>query len=64
MRYLLQLSTSAERNNGQRIVADYLLGRGIPVGHIMAVGQVTPATLTPGAQLQVGGTVWYPAPDQ
>ncbi len=48
----------------RRIVADYLLGRGIPVGHIMAVGQVTPATLTPGAQLQVGGTVWYPAPDQ
>lgn len=48
----------------RRIIADYLLGRGIPVGHIMAVGQVTPATLTPGAQVHVGGTVRYPAPDQ
>ncbi len=43
----------------RRIIADYLLARGIPVGHIMAEGQITPATLTTGAQVQTDGTVRY-----
>jgi hypothetical protein len=30
------------------------------VDHIMGVGVVTPATLTPGAQVAVDGTVRYP----
>ncbi len=47
----------------RRIIADYLLVRGIPVGHIMAEGQITPATLTTGAQVQANGTVRYSAPD-
>lgn len=45
----------------RRIIADYLLVRGIAVGHIMALGTITPATLTPGAQVQSDGTVHYPA---
>jgi uncharacterized protein (DUF488 family) len=47
----------------RRIIADYLLVRGVSVGHIMGVGQVTPATLTPGAHVEGDGTVLYPAPD-
>lgn len=48
----------------RRIIADYLLVRGIPVGHIMAEGQITPATLTNGAQVQADGSVRYSALDQ
>lgn len=44
----------------RRIVADYLLARGIPVEHIMGLGHLTPASLTPGAMVQPDGTVLYP----
>lgn len=45
----------------RRIIADYLLVRGIAVGHIMAHGTITPAVLTPDAQVQPDGTVRYPS---
>ena len=47
----------------RRIIADYLLVRGIAVGHIMAHGTITPAILTPGAQVEPDGTVRYPSPE-
>ena len=46
----------------RRIVTDYLLAHGETVLHIMGAHQVTPATLTPGAQPQPDGTVIYPGP--
>jgi hypothetical protein len=46
----------------RRIIADYILAQGIPVEHIMALGTVTPATLTPGAVVRDDGAVRYPAP--
>jgi uncharacterized protein (DUF488 family) len=45
----------------RRIIADYLLGGGIRVEHIMGRDQVVPATLTPGAQVMPDGTLRYPA---
>ena len=50
----------------RRIIADYLVSEGIPVGHIMGPGKIEPATLTPGAQIATDGTLVYPAaaPDQ
>ncbi|MEO8453082.1 MAG: DUF488 domain-containing protein [Gemmatimonadota bacterium] len=48
----------------RRIIADYLLARGLPVEHIMGLGKATPAVLTPGAIVLPDGTVRYPAPDQ
>ena len=47
----------------RRIIADYLVARGVPVAHIMGPGKATPATLTPGAIVQPGGVVRYPASD-
>jgi len=47
-----------------RIIADYLLVRGIRIGHIMAVGQSTAAPPTPGARERADGTVYEPAPEQ
>ncbi len=44
----------------RRIVADYLLAGGTEVWHIMGLGEVVPATLTPGAQVMADGTVRYP----
>lgn len=44
----------------RRIVADYLLSRGVAVEHIMAIGKVTPATLTPGAVVRPDQTIQYP----
>jgi uncharacterized protein (DUF488 family) len=44
----------------RRIITDYLLARGISVEHIMGLGKVTAATLTPGAQLLADGTIRYP----
>jgi uncharacterized protein (DUF488 family) len=44
----------------RRIIADYLLARGREVFHLMGVGKITPATLTPGAQPKDGHLV-YPA---
>lgn len=46
----------------RRIVADHLLAHGQAVFHIMGPGQVVPARLTPGALVQAGGEVVYPAP--
>ena len=46
----------------RRIIADYLLAGGIPSEHIMRLGTVTPATLTPGALIVGAGTLRYPAP--
>jgi uncharacterized protein (DUF488 family) len=46
----------------RRIIADYLLAEGVPVAHIMGLGKVDRATLTPGALTCGDGTVRYPAP--
>ncbi len=47
----------------RRIIADYLLARDVPVEHIMGPGQVTTATLTPGAHVLADGTLRYPTVD-
>ena len=44
----------------RRIIADHLLARGVEVGHLMPDGRVTPAELTPGAEVR-DGVVRYPA---
>jgi uncharacterized protein (DUF488 family) len=45
----------------RRIVADHLIARGETVFHIMDKGHLEPARLTPGAVVQPGGTIVYPA---
>jgi uncharacterized protein (DUF488 family) len=45
----------------RRIVADYLIAAGETVFHIMDQGRLEPARLTPGAVVQSGGTIVYPA---
>lgn len=45
----------------RRIIADYLLADGVTVAHIMGLGKIDLATLTPGAQLLPGGRLCYPA---
>jgi uncharacterized protein (DUF488 family) len=45
----------------RRIVADYLIASEETVFHIMGQGRLEPARLTPGAVIQTGGTVVYPA---
>lgn len=45
----------------RRIIADYLVANGETVFHIMGQGRLDPARLTPGAAMQSGGTVVYPA---
>jgi uncharacterized protein (DUF488 family) len=45
----------------RRIVADYLIACGESVFHIMGRGRLEPARLTPGALIQPGGRVVYPA---
>lgn len=45
----------------RRIVADYLLVRGVEVRHIMDRGKTEPASLTPGAETQADGSIRYPA---
>ncbi|MEO8698319.1 MAG: DUF488 domain-containing protein [Acidimicrobiales bacterium] len=45
----------------RRIISDYLLARDIPVQHIMGLGKITVATLTPGALVVADGTLRYPA---
>jgi len=44
----------------RRVIADFLLARGVPVAHLMPDGKIALATLTPGAQVQAG-SVRYPA---
>ncbi len=43
----------------RRIIADYLLARGIPVMHIMGPGKIDAATPTPGARPLADGTILY-----
>jgi uncharacterized protein (DUF488 family) len=45
----------------RRIVADHLIARGETVFHIVDKGRLEPARLTPGAVVQPGGAVVYPA---
>lgn len=45
----------------RRIIADYLVVRGIPVSHLMPDGRLEPATLTKGAAPRQDGTILYPA---
>jgi len=47
----------------RRIVTDYLIASGENVFHIMGKGRLEPAHLTPGAVVQPGGGVVYPAVD-
>lgn len=45
----------------RRIIADYLLAGGFEVVHILGLGNLTPASLTPGAQRLSDGGLAYPA---
>jgi uncharacterized protein (DUF488 family) len=44
----------------RRIITDYLLAGSVPVEHIMGPANVTPASMTPGAQVLADGTLHYP----
>ncbi|AUH64529.1 DUF488 domain-containing protein [Paracoccus zhejiangensis] len=44
----------------RRIVADYLIGDGQPVFHIMAPDRLEPAVMTPGAVVTPGAGITYP----
>ena len=44
----------------RRIITDYLLAGGTSVVHIMGIGKLVPAVMTPGAQPQPDGSVLYP----
>lgn len=46
----------------RRIITDYLLLHGHPVGHIMSATKVTKAVPSEAAQLRPDGTVIYPKP--
>ena len=48
----------------RRIIADYLIACGKPVFHIMGLGRLAPACLTPSAVIQPNGTIVYPASQQ
>ena len=48
----------------RRIVADYLLARGIEVRHILGPGKIEPAKLTPGATIEAEGRVSYRDPQE
>ena len=48
----------------RRIVADYLLVRGVAVSHVMGPGKLDQARLTPGAGPRDDGTILYPEPDR
>lgn len=45
----------------RRIITDYLLLNGYEVDHLMGLGQIKPATPTPGAQRTEHGKIIYPA---
>jgi uncharacterized protein (DUF488 family) len=47
----------------RRIIADYLLARGLEVNHLMAAGRAEAAKMTPGAVIE-GARLVYPAPAQ
>lgn len=44
----------------RRIIADYLLARGIRVCHILGLNHIDPATPTPAARQEPGGALVYP----
>jgi uncharacterized protein (DUF488 family) len=46
----------------RRIITDYLIVGGVRVEHILGLGHVDPATLTPGAIVMADGAIRYPAP--
>lgn len=48
----------------RRIITDYLLAGGTPVDHIMGLGQVVAATLTPGAVVMADATLRYPKAEE
>jgi uncharacterized protein (DUF488 family) len=48
----------------RRIIADYLLARGVAVAHIMGTGKHGSADLTAGARKLPDGTILYADPDQ
>lgn len=45
----------------RRIIADYLLATGESVLHILGPHHLVPATITPGAQVQLDGSLLYPS---
>src|SRR5947208_17147744 len=47
----------------RRIIADYLLARGVAVTHIMGSAKLDPATPTPGSRTRPDGTILYADPD-
>jgi uncharacterized protein (DUF488 family) len=48
----------------RRIIADYLIGSGESVFHILGPGNVQPARITGEAKLGLGGTLTYPPADK
>lgn len=44
----------------RRIIADYLLARGVPVRHILGANHIDPATPTPGVRELENGALVYP----
>jgi uncharacterized protein (DUF488 family) len=48
----------------RRIIADYLLSRGVAVAHIMGLGKIDPATPTAGVHSGPDGTLVYAAAAQ
>jgi uncharacterized protein (DUF488 family) len=48
----------------RRIITDYLLAAGMHVEHIMGLGQVINATLTPGAVVMADAAIRYPAAEE
>lgn len=48
----------------RRLVTDYLIAAGKKVFHILGMGKVEPAKLTPGAVVMPDGRVEYPEPGQ
>ena len=47
----------------RRIIADYLIGAGETVLHILGPGHIEPAELSPAAERQADASLIYPAPD-
>lgn len=45
----------------RRIISDYLVAAGDHVVHILGAGETEPGRLTPGAERQPGGALYYPA---
>ena len=47
----------------RRIITDYLIAAGVKVEHILALGKITAAELTPGAVVKPDGAILYRAGD-